>query len=68
MSHTNQEAIVAMASELVAVAKSCGLVLTISTKPRQPLAMGNYDMVVGLRPLRNTVRHSPADDTEGGEA
>ena len=52
MSHTNQEAIVAMAQELVAVAQRCGFVLTIDTKPRQPLAMGNYDTVIDLRPAR----------------
>lgn len=52
MSYTNQEAIVAMATELIAVAQRCGFVLTIDIQPRQPLAMGNYDTVVDLRPAR----------------
>lgn len=68
MSQTNQEAIAYIANDLVQTAKRCGLVVTIGLEPRQPLAMGNYDMVVDVRPARNTVHHLPAGDTEGGAA
>lgn len=64
---TNQEVILRRATALVELARECGLVLTIDTRPRVPLAMGHYDMVVGVRPARNTVHHLPAGDTEGGE-
>lgn len=30
-----------------------GVVITVSNPPRAPLAMGNYDLVVSARPLRN---------------
>lgn len=32
------------------LANLSGLVLTIETKPQQPLAMGNYTIVVNVRP------------------
>ena len=37
-----------LAGTLCDVANDYGLVLTISTTPRQPLAMGNYDMLISL--------------------
>jgi len=40
------------ALELVQQAKREGVVLTIETEPKQPLAMGNYRMVVAVRPAR----------------
>lgn len=52
MSYTNIEAIEHMANELVELAKRCEVVITIDTKPRQPLAMGHYDMVVNVRVAR----------------
>lgn len=64
---TNRDVIFRRAVALVELARECGLVLTIETTPREPLAMGHYDMVVGVRPARNTVHHLPAGDTEGGE-
>lgn len=41
-----------IASDLIAHAKSRGVVLTIELKPRQPLAMGNYEMLAQVRPAR----------------
>lgn len=38
------------AADLVLLAGSYGLVLTIQTRARNPLAMGNYDIVVDMRP------------------
>ena len=52
MSYNNLEAIQAKAEALVAQAKACQVVVTIDLKPRQPLAMGHYDMVVDVRPAR----------------
>ena len=40
------------AEELVLFAQDCGMVVTIDLKPRLPLAMGNYDMVISVRPAR----------------
>lgn len=47
----DRETIVA-AKALVSVAKQRGLVLTIEQRPLQPLAMGNYETVVDVRPAR----------------
>ncbi len=41
-----------LAEQLVHMAKLADAVVTITLKPRQPLAMGNYDMVVDVRPER----------------
>lgn len=49
----NLDAIRARAESLVKLAKECDVVLTINTTPKQPLAMGNYDMTVEVRPARN---------------
>lgn len=52
---TNQSAaniIYAKALELVNQAKREGVVLTIETQPKQPLAMGNHRMHVSVRPAR----------------
>lgn len=67
---TQTDIILTRATALVELAREFGLVLTIETKPRQPLQMGYYDMVVGVRPARHTplFAHLPADDTEGGAA
>ena len=65
------EIILGRASALVELAREFGMVLTIETKPRQPLAMGHYDMVVGLRPVRvlaQAVQHIPSDEAKGGAA
>ena len=40
------------AQELVRQALSDGVVITISIAPRQPLAMGNYDLAVDVRERR----------------
>ncbi len=40
------------AKRLVKRALAVGVVLTIETQPRQPLAMGNYDLVVQTREAR----------------
>jgi len=37
------------AEELIQLAMSEGVVLTIETKPVEPLAMGNYNLVVETR-------------------
>lgn len=68
--NTGTEIVLHRAAALVEFARECGVVLTIETQPRQPLGMGHYDMVVGVRPARQltqpVVQHLPADDTEGG--
>lgn len=66
--NTGTEIVLTRAAALVEFARECGVVLTIETHARQPLAMGYYDMVVGVRPARNTIQHLPSDDTEGGAA
>jgi len=67
---TNRDVILRRAVALVELARECGLVLTIETQPRQPLKIGHYDMVVGVRPARQpaeqSIKHLPSDDTEGG--
>lgn len=50
--NTGTEIVLHRAAALVEFARECGVVLTIETQPRQPLAMGHYDMVVGVRPAR----------------
>lgn len=45
-------AIAAAARALVARAESRGWVLTVEQVPRWPLAMGNYETVVSVRPMR----------------
>ena len=54
--HTNRDVIYMRALSLIDQAAACGLVLTITTKPREPLAMGNYDMDVDVRPNHNSYR------------
>lgn len=39
----------AAAQALSELANSAGLILTIETRPKAPLAMGNYIIVVGVR-------------------
>jgi hypothetical protein len=41
-----------MVIETLRVAKSFGMFVTIETKPRQSLAMGNYDLHYDIRPIR----------------
>jgi hypothetical protein len=43
----------AYAQHLVQRAAVYGLVVTIEQVPRQPLAMGNYESVITVRPARN---------------
>lgn len=38
--------------ELIALAESNGFVVTIDTKPKQPLATGNFTMVADVRDAR----------------
>lgn len=40
-------------AELLWSASQCGVVITVDNPPNDPLAMGNYDLVVSARPLRN---------------
>lgn len=42
-------------AELVQKGLDAGVVITVSTEPNEPLAMGNYDLVIEVRPLRNYV-------------
>lgn len=44
--------VVAAAEQLVAEAARQGIVLTVEQVPLQPLAMGNYETVVSVRPAR----------------
>lgn len=41
-----------LAGRLVSIAKLFGTVVTITQHPRQPFAMGNYETVVDVRPVR----------------
>ncbi len=41
------------ATELVKEAEYLGVVLTIEQKPVLPLAMGNYETLVSIRPVRS---------------
>ena len=41
------------AQRLVQEAERLGVVLTVEQVPLQPLAMGNYETVVGVRPARS---------------
>ena len=44
------------AQGLTDLAGSYGLTLTITTSPKQPLAMGNYDMECEIRPSHAAYR------------
>jgi hypothetical protein len=48
--------ICAAAQMLSEMANLNGMVLTIETTPKQPLSMGNYTIVVGLRPSHEAYR------------
>lgn len=48
------------ATNLVARAEAMGVTLSITHKPRQPLAMGNFDHVVEAYPARHGPRARPA--------
>ena len=66
-----REVVLNRAAALVQFARECGMVLTIETHSCQPLAMGYYDMVVGVRPARQLapiIKQPPADNTKGGAA
>jgi hypothetical protein len=39
------------AQQLVKLADSIGVVVTVEQKPLQPLAMGHYETVVSVRPV-----------------
>lgn len=45
------------AQELVLQAAQNGLILTIETAPKHPLAMGNYTQNINLRPHNKLYRH-----------
>lgn len=40
------------AKKLIETARNCDAVMTVTLKPLEPLAMGNYEMVVDVRPAR----------------
>lgn len=42
-----------MVEQLVKLAAKDGLVITIEQRPLKPLAMGNYETVVEVRPARS---------------
>ena len=46
------DGIVPAAHRLIAEASRIGLVVTIEQRPLQPLAMGNHESVVSVRPAR----------------
>ena len=52
MNQAAANVIYAKALELVQQAKREGVVLTIETRPKTPLAMGNHCMHVTVRPAR----------------
>ncbi len=45
-----------MVETLVKSASELGLVLTVTQQPRKPLAMGNYETVVEVRPAREMAK------------
>jgi len=55
-----QKQIHEQALQLVERARWHGVVLTIQTEPRQPLAMGNYSMVVDTRLTKEAHARSAA--------
>lgn len=46
-------AVTTEAAVLIERARRAGVVLTIEPQPRQPLAMGNFDLIVETREVRN---------------
>lgn len=40
------------ADRFIEFVSDMGFVLTVELKPKQPLAMGNYEMVADVRPAR----------------
>lgn len=54
--NSNAENIKWKAEQLVALAKQVGVVLTIETVPSKPLAMGNFEMQVDVRPANEIYR------------
>lgn len=40
-------------AQTLAAAAEEGVIITVETAPLLPRAMGNYDLVVNVRPLRN---------------
>ena len=50
---TNAEKIKLMAEQLVKLAAKDGFVVTVEQRPLKPLAMGNYETVVEVRPSRS---------------
>ncbi len=47
-----REQVLRTAQALIRMAESVGMVVTISTMPRLPLAMGSHDMVADVRESR----------------
>jgi hypothetical protein len=43
-------------ADVLEAAKQRGVVITVSNPPNDPPMMGNYDLVVSARPLRNYKR------------
>lgn len=62
---TNLDAIQIKAAQLVKDAAQCGVVVTIETRPRLPLAMGHHEMVVDVRPARE---RAPKREMIGGRS
>lgn len=64
MTQTNMTTIQAAAQALVHQAQLAGVVVTIETVPRLPLAMGSFDMQVQVR----LARGPQGDAKQGGAA
>jgi len=45
----NQRTLLNMANDIIKLAQATGFVVTIETRPLQPLAMRNYEMVADVR-------------------
>jgi hypothetical protein len=52
------EVVLAWADQAAATAKALGVVLTIEQCPLKPLAMGNHETVVSVRPARKMAEAS----------
>ncbi len=53
-----------MAENLISLAEEAGVVVTIATVPKTPLAMGNHEMVSHVRIARVMAVQSAVEDEE----
>jgi hypothetical protein len=54
----NMQTMQELANMLIEIAKMYDAVITIDLRPRQPLSMGNYEMVADVRQSRSVVKQA----------